>query len=169
MEFHLDKCLLRPWQHDDAHSLAKYANNKKIADNLRDGFPYPYTLHDAQSWLKFALSSKSLLLAIEVDSEAVGSIGIIYKDDIYRKSAEIGYWLAEQYWNQGIMCSAIKNLTKHIFANSDIIRIYAGVFESNQASAKTLVKAGFRYEATHKKAVIKNGIIMDETIYTLLK
>ncbi len=169
MEFHLDKCKLRPWHTEDADSLAKYANNKKIADKLRDGFPYPYTLNDAHSWLKFALGSKDLLLAIEINSEAVGSIGIIYKNDIYRKTAEIGYWLGEPFWGQGIIGLAISNLTKHIFTNTDIIRIYAGIFENNKASAKALVKAGFRYEATHKNAVIKNGIIMDETIYVLLK
>jgi [ribosomal protein S5]-alanine N-acetyltransferase len=169
MEFHLDKCKLRPWQIEDALSIAKYANNKKIADHLRDGFPYPYTLHDAKSWLKFALSSKDLLLAIEVDSEAIGSVGIIYKNDIYRKTAEIGYWLGEPHWGKGIMSSVIPGLTKHIFANTEIIRIYAGVFENNKASARTLIKAGFKYEATHKNAVIKNGIVMDENIYALLK
>ena len=43
---------LRPWHPDDAMALVKHANNPRIASNLRDGFPYPYTLFDAKKWLK---------------------------------------------------------------------------------------------------------------------
>ncbi len=169
MEFHLEKCKLRPWQATDAESLAKHANNKKIATNLRDGFPYPYTITNAHNWLKSALIDKNLLMAIEVDKEAVGGIGIIYKTDVYRLSAEIGYWLSEAHWGKGIMTEAVTNMVKHTFANSNIIRIYAGIFENNSASARVLLKAGFSLEATHYKAVIKGGKIMNEMIYAILK
>jgi len=154
---------------NDAKSLAKYANNKKIADNLRDEFPYPYTLHDARTWLKFALANQNLLFAIEVDSKAVGGIGLIYKTDVYRKSAEIGYWLGESYWYQGIMTESINFLVKHTFDNTEIIRIYAGVFENNIASARVLTKCGFKLESVHQQAVIKNEKIMNELIYAILK
>ena len=169
MKLELYFSILRPWRIDDANALAKYANNKNISDNLRDEFPYPYTLHDAKSWLKFALSDKNLLLAIEVNSEAVGGIGLIYKSDVYRKTAEIGYWLGEAYWGKGIMSEAITNIVKYTFSSTKIIRIYASIFENNKASANTLIKAGFKLESTHQKAVIKNGVIMDEKIYAILK
>jgi len=165
MQFHLAKCILRPWQMGDAKSLAKYANNKKIAGNLRDGFPYPYTLHDARTWLEFALGNQNLLFAIEVDSKAVGGIGLIYKTDVYKKSAEIGYWLGEAYWSKGIMTESINVLVKHTFANTEIIRIYAGVFENNIASARVLTKCGFYLESVHHQAILKNGKIMNELIY----
>lgn len=169
MQFHLNKCILRPWQMSDAKSLAKYANNRKIADNLRDEFPYPYTLHDAQTWLEFALGNQNLLFAIEVDSKAVGGIGLIYKTDVYRKSAEIGYWLGDAYWSKGIMTESINILVKHAFDNTEVIRIYAGVFENNIASARVLTKCGFYLESVHHQAIIKNGIIMNELIYAILK
>ncbi len=169
MEFHLKTCTLRPWQLSDVQSLAKCANNKNIADNLRDGFPYPYTLNDAQNWLKSAINDKNLLMAIELNEQAVGGIGIIYKTDVYRLSAEIGYWLCENLWGKGIMCEAVKNMVQYTFANTRIVRIYAGIFENNIASARVLEKAGFFLEATHKNAVIKNGTIMDEKLYSILK
>lgn len=167
MEFHLTKCKLRPWKISDAEHLAKYANNKNIADCLRDGFPHPYTINDAKNWIKNNLTNKNLLLAIEINNEPVGSIGIIYQNDIHRRGAEIGYWLAEEFWNQGIMTEAIKILIQHVFNNSDIIRIHAGVFASNTASSKILKKAGFKLEAIHKKAVFKKGKLMDEHIYVI--
>lgn len=169
MEFHLTKCKLRPWHQSDAEDLPKHANNKNIADCLRDGFPHPYTLNDARNWLKNNLTNKNLLLAIEVNNEAVGGIGIIYQDDVYRRAAEIGYWLSEKYWGQGIMTEAIKTLVQHTFNNTDIVRIHAGIFESNFASAKVLEKAGFEREAVHKKAVYKKGILMDEYVYVIFK
>ncbi len=169
MEFNLGQAKLRPWQINDAESLAKFANNKNISDNLRDSFPYPHTIHDARTWLEFAVNNKDLLLAIEVNSEAVGGIGLIYKTDVYRKTAEIGYWLAEPFWGQGIMTEAIKKIVEYSFNNSKIIRIYARIFENNKTSARVLTKAGFKLEAVHKNSVIKNGLIMNELIYAILK
>lgn len=110
-----------------------------------------------------------MLLAIEVDSEAVGGLGLIYKSDVYRKSAEIGYWLGEPYWFKGIMTESVNMLVKHTFANTEIIRIYAGVFENNIASAKVLTKCGFSLESVHHQAIIKNGKMMNELIYANLK
>lgn len=167
MEFHLINCKLRPWHQEDAMDLAKHANNKKIADCLRDGFPHPYTLNDANNWLKNNLTNKNLLLAIDVNNEAVGGIGIVYQSDVYRRGAEIGYWLSDKYWGQGIITEAIKTLVQHTFNNSDVIRIFAGTFETNIASARVLEKAGFELEAIHKKAVYKNGALMNEHMYVI--
>lgn len=167
MEFHLSKCKLRPWHQDDAEDLRKSANNKNISNCLRDGFPHPYTINDANNWLKNNLTNKNLLLAIEVNNEAVGGIGLVYQSDVYRRGAEIGYWLSEKYWGQGIMTEAIKTIIQHTFNNSDIVRIHAGTFESNIASARVLEKTGFVLEAIHKKAVFKNGVLFDEHLYAI--
>jgi len=169
MEFPLKNAKLRPWSLNDAESLSFHANNIKIANYLRNGFPYPYTLKDAIGWLQGAQDNPNLLLAICVDDEAVGGIGLIHQTNIYRKSAEIGYWLSEKHWNKGIMTDAISTLSKYAFSNLGIVRVYAGIFENNKASAQVLIKAGFELEAIHKQAIIKNDIIMDEHIYAILK
>lgn len=169
MEFKLKHTLLRPWKTEDAEALAKHANNKNIADNLRDGFPYPYTLHDARSWLEFAINNNNFLLAIDHEGEAIGGVGIIYKTDIYRKSAEVGYWLSQEFWGQGIMTEAIITIVNHTFDNTDIVRIYAGIFENNPASATVLKKVGFKLEAVHEQAIFKNGKFMNEMFYVKLK
>lgn len=163
--------ILRKWLESDAHAVYKYANNKKIADNLRDGFPYPYKLSDAVSFTKSMAGNddkSQCCRAIVINNEAIGSIGLFIKDDVYRKSAEIGYWLAEPFWNQGIVSSAVKQLCKYGFDNYDIIRIYAEPFAHNIGSCKVLEKAGFTLEGILKKSVCKNNDIFDSCMYAIL-
>lgn len=163
--------MLRRWREDDALRLQAIANNKNIYDNLRDAFPYPYTLEDAKKYIASACEkdSSSDLFAIEKDGNAIGSIGAFLKDDIYRKNAEIGYYLDEKYWGRGIMAKAISALLKYLFENYDIIRIYAEPFERNSGSRRALEKAGFTLEAILKRNVIKNGIVENSCIYSILR
>lgn len=156
--------LLRQWQAGDEDSLYENANNYKIWRNLKDIFPYPYTLADAHEWVKMTKTS-SETFAIVVNEKAVGGIGILLKDDIYRKNAEIGYWLGEPHWGKGIMSWAIIEMVNYTFKHYDVNRIYAGIFEYNQASMKALEKAGFHQEAILKKSLLKEGQLYDEHIF----
>jgi len=170
MEIILSSAKLRPWRAEDAPAIAKHANNRKIADNMRDGFPFPYSIHDAHAWLSMALDEpRHLFLAIEVNGEAAGGIGILFKENVYRLSAETGYWLGEEHWRKGITSEAILKLTDHVFATTDIVRIYAEIFSPNIASMKTISKAGFHLEAINKNALVKNGIVMDQHVFCRLK
>jgi RimJ/RimL family protein N-acetyltransferase len=155
---------LRKWQSGDEQSLVENANNYNIWKNMKDVFPHPYTITDAYEWINIAADSAENF-AIEVNSKAVGGIGVLLKDDIYRKNAEIGYWLGEAYWGNKIISTAIMDVVKYTFANYDIHRIYAGVFEYNVASMRVLEKAGFVKEAVLKKSLTKEGKLFDEHIY----
>jgi len=166
----LGNIILRNWQEKDIKSLSRNANNKKIWDNLRDEFPYPYTELAAKQWIQIANHDKSLKnFAIEYKGNAIGGIGIVIKADIFRKNAEIGYWVGEKYWNKGIATKAIKAMIDYSFETFNINRLYATIFESNQASVRVLKKCGFIEEAKLKSAVIKNNEIQDCLIYSLLK
>ncbi|UTA67928.1 GNAT family N-acetyltransferase [Emticicia sp. 21SJ11W-3] len=155
---------LRKWQAGDEPSLAENANNYRIWRNLKDIFPHPYTITDAFEWVKLARNT-SENYAIVVENKAVGGIGILLKDDIYCRNAEIGYWLGEPYWNKGIMSAAIEEVTDFTFANYPIHRIYAGVFEYNTGSMRALQKAGYEKEAVLKHALFKEGQLYDEHIF----
>ena len=148
----------------------KHANNQRVASNLRDGFPYPYTPSDARSWLKtLGANREDLILAIEVDGEACGGIGLHGLKDVYRYNSEVGYWLSEARWGKGIMTEAVGAMVEHAFTKTDWLRLFASVFENNPASMRVLEKNGFRLEAVHRKAVIKGGMLMDEHLFALLK
>jgi RimJ/RimL family protein N-acetyltransferase len=161
--------IVRPFRLTDKKSLAKHANNKNIADNLRDRFPHPYTEEDAEWFINFVLSDNDPVknFVIEINGEASGAIGITPDEDVYRMNAEIGYWLGEHHWGKGIMTSVIKATVKYIFKNLVIKRIYATPFVTTVASLRALEKAGFIKEATIKNGVIKNGRMLDYYIYSI--
>lgn len=162
---------LRKWTLNDVQALVRHANNKKIADNLRDIFPNPYTEQDAINFLTAATeeNEKQCLFAIDIKGEAVGGIGISLQDDIHRKSAEIGYWLAEPYWARGIMTAAIRRMVDYAFKQYDLVRIFAEPFAYNTGSRRTLEKAGFQCEGTLRHSIYKNKRIYDSCIYGILK
>ncbi len=171
MEIFFEGIVLRPWSISDASQLALIADNKNIADNLRDGFPYPYTLQDARDWLNIILPENfpPKFFAIRIKEQLAGSIGIVTKSDIYRKNFEIGYFISEAYWGKGIATKAIKAATSYAFKDFDVVRVYAEPFSDNIGSRKALEKAGYSLEASLKRNVIKNGIIKDSCIYSVLK
>jgi RimJ/RimL family protein N-acetyltransferase len=171
MEIIFEGVRLRPWSLNDADKLAVIANNRNISDNLRDGFPYPYSADDANNWLKMVIpvNDPPRFFAICYQDDLCGSIGIVTKEDIYKKNVEIGYFLAEEYWGRGIITKAIKAATSHAFSKFDIIRVYAEPFSDNIGSRRALEKAGFKCEAYFRKNVIKNGIIKDSCIYSVLR
>ena len=171
MEIHFDGGLLRPWEITDAEELAVIADNKDIADNLRDMFPNPYSIDDARQWLSSVLEQEGpkRYFAIIVNGKLTGSIGFTPKTDIYRKNAEVGYFIASEFRRMGISTKALKAITAYAFRTFDIIRVYAEPFADNIGSCRVLEKAGFTLEATFKNYVIKNGVIKDSCIYSVLK
>jgi len=170
MELELSKSRLRPWKPGDEESLVRHANSRVIWRNLRDAFPHPYTLANAQHWIRSANPATPVTnFAIVVDGTAVGGIGLVLKDDVFRRSAEIGYWLGEEYWGRGIVTEAVRAVTDYAFATFDLCRVYAGVFEWNPASMRVLEKAGYEYECRMRKSVVKDGEIIDELIYAIVR
>jgi RimJ/RimL family protein N-acetyltransferase len=166
------ECKIRPWQLTDAPDLASALNNKKILDNLRDGLPYPYTEKDAEGYISMMLHAekdKAYPFAITVEDKTIGSIGAFRKDNIHSRTAEMGYYIAEPYWGQGLGTSAVQQLCAYIFENTDIIRIFAEPFAYNTASCRILEKAGFTYEGTLRKNAVKNGVILDMKLYSRIK
>jgi [ribosomal protein S5]-alanine N-acetyltransferase len=161
---------LRPWQWADSKKLTSLINNRKIWDNVRDYLPHPYTYKDADLFLQHNVDQVvQTNFAIIRDGEITGGIGYIPKDDVYKFTAEIGYWIGEPYWGQGLATEAIRLLVKKIREQSPlIVRVYAEVFDYNKASMRALEKNGFYLETMRKKGVVKNGVIRDDYIYVLL-
>ncbi|MGL6269692.1 MAG: GNAT family N-acetyltransferase [Chitinophagaceae bacterium] len=163
--------LLRPWSFADVNNLSTLADNRKIWDNVRDYFPHPYTRKKAEEWVGIHHAKNPVThYAIDVDGKLAGGISIMTKEDIYRCTAEIGYWIGEPYWGRGIATEAIKILLEIVWHRyPEIVRIYAELFTSNVASARALEKNGFTLEAVRKNSCIKNGVIGDDMVWVLLR
>ena len=157
---------IRPLQHADQSELAKLANNKKIWDNLRDYIPYPYTDNDAEIFINITKNeTPQQTFGIEFQHKLCGVIGLIVQEDVYKKSAEIGYWIGEPYWKKGIASKAVSLITEYGFNELLLNRIYTGVFEYNVGSMKVLEKNGFEQEGIFKNAIVKNGKVYNEHRY----
>ncbi len=170
MEIQGDGFILREMRLDDAPAMQKHADNPLIFNALFDRFPSPYTLADAIDFIKLRIADEvQTKFAIIIDGELVGVIGIDLREDIYRKSALIGYWLGDKYWGRGIMPKVVKRVVDYGFANLDIVRLQAGVLGNNPKSMRVLEKAGFIKEAVCKDAIVKNNVVMDEHLYAILK
>ena len=170
MKLELKTCTVRSWEWRDRDAIVRYANNKKIAINLRDRFPHPYTSADARNWLDSVIGFEpETNFAIDVAGEAVGGIGFVMQHDVARRSAEIGYWLGEEFWGHGIVTEALSAVTEHAFANYDLCRLYAHVFEWNAASARVLEKAGYQLEGRMRKSVTKDGQTIDQFMYAVIR
>jgi RimJ/RimL family protein N-acetyltransferase len=161
---------LRSLEQADADVMSVLANNPAIARNLRDAFPHPYTREDAAFYIENVRQGAwGYCQAILYRDAFAGIISLIPQQDVYRHTAEIGYWLGEPYWHKGIITEAIRLICRHAFSQTNIIRIYAGVFSCNPYSAAALVKNGFVLEGVKKKAVLKYSELFDEHFYALLK
>jgi [ribosomal protein S5]-alanine N-acetyltransferase len=166
VRFQLTRSLLREWRRGDEPSLVRHANNRNVWINLRDIFPQPYTQADARSWIRLATThGLNLVFAIDVDQFAVGAIGVRLGDDVHRHSAEIGYWLGEEYWNRGIVTEAVIAVTEYAFNTLAMTRLHAEVFQWNTASMRVLEKAGYLREGVLRKSVYKDRQWVDEVVY----
>lgn len=170
MELKLASCIVRSWEWRDRDAIVRHANNKKVSINLRDRFPYPYTAQDARTWLEIVVGQKpETNFAIAVADEAVGGIGFTMQPDVGHRSAEIGYWLGEDFWGRGITTEALIAVTNHAFANYDLCRLFAHVFDWNGASARVLEKAGYIFEGRLRKSVTKDGQTIDQLMYAVIR
>jgi RimJ/RimL family protein N-acetyltransferase len=152
----------------DERSITYYANNPKIWRNVRDSFPHPYTLADAEAWISRAADREGAFV-IEVDGQAAGGLGLRPGDDVWRHSVEIGYWLGEEHWGRGIVTEAVQAATAYAFRAFDAHRLWAGVFAWNPASARVLEKAGYELEGRLRQAIVKDGEVVDELLYGIVR
>jgi RimJ/RimL family protein N-acetyltransferase len=160
------RCRMRPYAIGDLESLVKYANDPLVASQLRDRFPHPYTRELGRQFLEtIASATPCETFAIDVDGEAVGGVGVHPGDDVGRASAEIGYWLGRPFWGRGFATEVVQAVVDHLFSTVVYCRLHAHTFAGNTASQRVLEKCGFRREGVLRKAVLKNGRLLDAVLY----
>lgn len=162
---------LRPLAPADAEILAQLANNKKIWERVRDHFPSPYTLQDARDFIERKADEvpACTFAIINPKEKLCGVISLVPQEDVYRRSAEIGYWIGEPFWGKGLATQAISLMTRYGFRELQFKRIFAAVFDFNLASMRALEKNGYQKEGIFRKALVKNDQICDEHRYAKLK
>lgn len=166
------KFILRPFRPGDEKSLVSNINNQKICRNLYR-VPYPYALKDAKEWIAKNLkwnktkNAAEKHFVININGEVAGAVG--FSNIVINHKAEIGYWLAEKYWGQGVMTQAVKLATRYGFEDLKLVRIYAEVYPWNKASMRVLEKCGYKFEGVLRKGVKKSQKFIDCHLYAKVK
>jgi RimJ/RimL family protein N-acetyltransferase len=169
-----DDIILSQINKNDKLLLIKYLNDQNIYKNTLK-IPHPYTSKNADWWIKHVKDKKREIgrltnFAIrDQNMNLIGGIGYHLKYGITSHKDEVGYWLAKEYWNNGIMTKVVKKFCEMGFNENNLIRIEAIVFESNIASARVLEKNGFKKEGLLKKYVYKDGDFLNVFLYASVK
>ena len=108
--------------------------------------------------------------AIVVSDRLAGGIGYTRHGDVERVGAEVGYWIGVEFWGRGVATAAVRELTGLAFArHPDLRRLYAMPYVTNAASARVLEKAGYTREGTLRENIIKDGRVLDQFMYSILR
>jgi RimJ/RimL family protein N-acetyltransferase len=166
---------IREFVPGDAAAIVQQCNNHNISRWMNNIFPHPYRLQDAHNWINHNLTMAAngppqnfAVVDLETDT-VIGGIGIKPGTDVSSHTAEIGYWLGEDYWGHGIISEAMLAFTRWLWQNREVERLWTGVFDGNMASRRVLEKAGYRYEGTMRGHVLKEGIVRDMHVYGLTR
>jgi RimJ/RimL family protein N-acetyltransferase len=164
------RLVLRRYRRGDEGDLRRVADDPRVAEHLRDGFPSPYTRDDAAEWVAASRDAPPLtVLAITRDDGVIGGIGLLPGTDVYRFGAEVGYWLGVDHWGRGYATEALRAFCERVFAATALERLFAHVFAGNDASRRVLEKSGFTHESIARRAVFKNGRFRDMHVYVRLR
>lgn len=172
MELRTERLTLRPWRRGDQEALAREADDVEVWRWVRDRFPHPYTVADAERWIEFAIAQPGPTrnFAIVHGEAPIGGVGLQVMEDVQRCTAEVGYWLGRAWWGRGFASEAVRRIVPYAFETFDALtRLEAHVFDSNAASVRVLEKAGFELEARLRCAVVKQGVVQDDLVFALLR
>jgi len=170
--FTLDKNFsLTPTRLTDAKALVTYLNDPEIYQNTLT-IPFPYNATHAQDWLKMNdvhnRRETQHTWAIREGENLIGCIGFAPESNPANPfRAEIGYWLGKPHWGRGIMTLAVKRFTEET-VKLGFVRLTAGVFDGNIASARVLEKAGYKCEGVSRKCYYKDGKFLDSLNYAFV-
>jgi RimJ/RimL family protein N-acetyltransferase len=137
-----ERLTLRPPVAADARAIARIANDRRIAENLRR-LPHPYSRADAEAFLNaLAAERRETVFLIEAEGVAAGMIGLDYSSD---EGPEIGYWLGVASWGKGFATEAVRAVIDYAFEEHAFDELLAGARVTNPASRRVLEKCGFQW------------------------
>lgn len=173
MQLTLSKSTIRSFRPSDAESLTKHIGTYSVARNM-SAVPHPYSLQHAEEWIVSARSrTPQSHFAITIDDQVIGGIGAEVGDPgrlaVCDHCAEIGYWLAESFWGRGIMSEAVVALSEWAFTELRVVRLHAGVYARNPASARVLEKAGYEFEGRMRARYFRDGEFIDGLLYAKVR
>jgi RimJ/RimL family protein N-acetyltransferase len=165
-----DRLLLRPWRESDAEKLYEFAKNPNISPIA--GWPVHTSIENSREIIRDVLSAdETYAVALKDDDIAIGSIGLLIGDKsnlgIGPNEAELGYWIAQPYWGQGLIPEAARELMRYGFEMLGLSTLWCGYFDGNEKSKRVNEKCGFRFHHTEyeKEWPLINAVKIQHVTY----
>ena len=159
---------LRDYQEADIDAIHQLLNNYQVSRFLSSRIPFPYTRDDAVWWVETG-SKSEITRVIEFNQQLAGIIGVARGPHENYRCGELGYWLGEPFWGRGLATLAVTRMTEMIFDETDIVRLFAPIYDCNRASMRVVEKCGYKLEGIAESSIFKDGRFYDEHIYARLK
>lgn len=146
-----ERLILRPWQEDDAESLYKYASDPEVGPKA--GWPPHTSVEDSRDIIRNVLSvPETYAVCLKENGVAVGSIGLKTGDatDMTDRAdeCELGYWIGQPFWGQGLIPEASREILRHAFEDLGMRAVWCGYYDGNGKSRRVQEKLGFVYHHT---------------------
>lgn len=153
MELYTQRLILRPWNLDDAENLYQYAKNPNVGPVA--GWPVHTSVENSREIIRTVFAEEeTYAVCLKTDHQAIGCVAITIGARSNMKlpddEGEIGYWIGEPFWGQGLIPEACKELIRHGFEDLKLKRLWCGYFEGNEKSRRAQEKCGFVYHHTNK-------------------
>lgn len=166
------RLILRPWAPEDAEILYEYAKNPAIGP-AAGWQPHQSVNHSRQILSDYLCVPETYALVLKNLNHPIGSIGLKNgkQSTIIRSAdeAEIGYWLAQPFWGQGLMPEAVERIMQHAYLDLKLKKLWAGYYEGNDKSRRVMQKCGMSYEYSKKKYVTALDEEKTEHVFSLTK
>lgn len=134
------RLVLRPPRISDLDDLVAEANNWKVLEPTAS-LPFPYEQAHARAFAEKTerANHHPYVIADHTTDRLIGVIGLYFSDD---RPVELGYWLGEKHWGQGLAPEAIAGLLEAA-RSIGLAPVRARVLAHNAGSIRVLEKSGF--------------------------
>ena len=145
------RLILRPLALSDAPAIQRHFNNWNIIKNLATVVPWPYPDDGAETFVRQKVEKIAageeiyqwVLVLRSGDGEAIGYISFDPRVD--HPKGNRGFWLAEPYWNQGLMTEAVASVNDFAFRTFGVESFHVCNVASNEASRRVKQKTGAEF------------------------
>lgn len=153
MMIETNRLILRAWNAEDAKALYELAKNPNVGPSA--GWPVHTSVENSREIIEQVLSKdQTYAVVLKGTDEVVGSIGLMIGGNsnlgLDDQEGEIGYWIGESYWGQGLIPEAVKVLIDYGFRELRLNKIWCAYFDGNEKSKRVQEKCGFVYQYTRK-------------------
>jgi len=163
---------IRPARMSDAQDLFDYSQDPEVARHVL--WDAHQSIHQTRAYIRFLLKQYrsgqpgSFVIEMAKDSKVIGTIGFMWCQH-ENCSAEIGYSLSRNYWNQGIMSEALRAVLQFGFETLRLNRIEAQHESDNPASGRVMAHVGMRHEGHLRQRIYNKGRFVDVELYAILR